>query len=602
MTKITTLRTVLTIILSLSSLTPALSTPPKDILDIIPQNALFCARINSFDYALYTLEQFLSGLSPMPISIMGRMQLGTLLGDPNLTTVNTAGTFAVFAIPVSTPNQPPDTAQALIIGLIPVKNYNDFVTGNSNCSAPDADGISTLGTKMLVADSGGYALIANVKDRDKFLALTSSDMPKLAATIAPDQSAKARTAAIWAYVNMEQVSSVFGPVIAARLDDMKKMINTASQNNQPSAQFINIYFDFIKAFINETKTLTAVIKPTPIVCNLNCTVTAKPGTQLASMLQQDPAAATGNPLMGYLPDGAVFNFAGKMNCPAMKKFNEKMLDLVTSMMAAKSPPQTIEKIKSLYKNYFEYLGDNMAFAYLPDTGSKPPIAFSSAVQIKDPNAMKQFIRQGFDIFNTELAAFYEETMKIKISLSPITLVENYKDVPIESAKMQIKILDPNAPGAKELEQLYGQSFEFRWAYVNGLLVCASGSSVQVTIHDLIDNALSAIPPQPGTEVTTALALIPDSAKADFAGTLNYIRIFQTIFEMTPTPLPVRLPPIQTSSSIAFAKWINSGSATAELAIPKTHLKEIFSLFTAIQQQMTMMQQPPVPKDEPMIIN
>ncbi len=80
------------------------SAKPADdqLLKMIPAESLFCIRVNHFEYTLSQIDQFVAGVSPMPmgLSILARMQLAKVLGSPELNGVNMNGSFVIFgAIP-----------------------------------------------------------------------------------------------------------------------------------------------------------------------------------------------------------------------------------------------------------------------------------------------------------------------------------------------------------------------------------------------------------------------------------------------------------------------------------------------------------------------
>lgn len=117
------------------------------LLDLIPAESLFSARINNFDYTLGQLDQFLTGVLPLPmgVSMMVRMQLANIAGNPQILGVDMSGHFAAFGTVL-----PGETAQAaqsvnLFVGiLVPVTDYNQFLQASPNISGGDDKGISRI--------------------------------------------------------------------------------------------------------------------------------------------------------------------------------------------------------------------------------------------------------------------------------------------------------------------------------------------------------------------------------------------------------------------------------------------------------------------------
>ncbi|MHC4240510.1 MAG: hypothetical protein ACYSUC_12310, partial [Planctomycetota bacterium] len=63
---------------------PATQPPGDQLLQMIPAESMFCVRVNNFDFTLSQIDQFLAGVSPMPmaVSILVRTQLAGMLGSP----------------------------------------------------------------------------------------------------------------------------------------------------------------------------------------------------------------------------------------------------------------------------------------------------------------------------------------------------------------------------------------------------------------------------------------------------------------------------------------------------------------------------------------
>ena len=69
----------------LSGITPAAQ--PDPLLNMVPDDALFCLRINELNASLGRMDQYLMGASPLPVSLvmLVNMQIAGIVGDPMLT-------------------------------------------------------------------------------------------------------------------------------------------------------------------------------------------------------------------------------------------------------------------------------------------------------------------------------------------------------------------------------------------------------------------------------------------------------------------------------------------------------------------------------------
>lgn len=234
----------------------------QELLDIVPDQAVFCFRINDLDRTTSTLDSFASAIGPVPISLLVRMQLAAVLGDPSLAYVDTAGGFGVFALAPDEPNfQDPFApgAQGFSAILLPITNYGSFVSQNPGISSADGDGISTLavdigdlmsgfgamagpgdfgdfddfddfedmgqdfgqmdygdfdmpgnGMNLIIAQLGDYAIITESTGRDKLLELTEAEQngPALSRKLPSRAVRRSASEPVWMYFNIEAVREV----------------------------------------------------------------------------------------------------------------------------------------------------------------------------------------------------------------------------------------------------------------------------------------------------------------------------------------------------------------------------------------------------------
>ena len=186
-----------------------------------------------------------------------------------------------------------------------------------------------------------------------------------------------------------------------------------------------------------------------------------------------------------------------------------------------------------------------------------------------------------------IADFYK-TMGLETSYIIKRNVDSYKGVSIDSAKFIMKPIDMNSPQAQMIQAMYGEGFVYRWAIVEDLFLCVVGDDVDAQIRQLIDTTQAGGPKEPGGEMKAALALLDDAEKADFVGTLNYIRLMKVIMSFVPIPMPQMN--IPTKSNIALAGSSGSGKMTIDVAVPKEHLQEITAMAQMMMQQQMMQQQ------------
>jgi len=577
---------------------PVAADPSQDVLGLVPANCLFCLRVNNFDYALWTADQFLTGVSPIPmgLAMMGRMQLAKIVGDPNLSGINTQGNFLIFGLAGVKPGQAKAKPDIFIAALIAVSDHGRFVSGNPNCSSADANGISRLGSKMLVMRTGSYALVSTPDNYKDMLDFAGSTSPRLAAVLDEAEKTAAAKNPFWGYGNIEQVSKVFGSVVSAQFDQIKTTMSAMPQPGGPqAAMFMNVYFDVLKSLMNETKAVSIALKPSANLCNLSCTISARPGTEMAKTLASSSVSKAENKLLGYLDDGAIMNVADKVNKPLDRQIYEKVLDLFGPLMGDKFTEADKTKTKALIGKAVGSLGDATAFSYSPEPDSKPPFAFKYVIQVKDADTLRKCMDEGAEMFNAGVFADLYKAMGAKATLALKHNTATYKGVSIDTAEFTMECIDPNSAQGQMMAAMYGGGMQYNMAFVGGLFIGTGGKNADSEIRELIDLVKSGGPKQLSTEIKTAGDLIPNAADMDFIVTYNYLRLFKVLGAMMPMPGPVGMLSkiyVESKSNIVLAGKVAGDRINFELALPKEHLKEIMSAFMAMQQQMTPEQKTP----------
>jgi hypothetical protein len=204
------------------------------------------------------------------------------------------------------------------------------------------------------------------------------------------------------------------------------------------------------------------------------------------------------------------------------------------------------------------------------------------IEIKDKDKYDKLIEQGIELFNTGGIADFYENLGMKTSFKLKRGVDNYKGLSIDSAKFTIKSTEPNSPQGQMINAIYGDGFEYRWTFVNGMFAAVMGGNIDKAMHKLIDEVKTGGPKELASEMKSALALIAEANKADFVGTYNILRWFKIIGALVHMPTPFAQMDISTKSNIAFAGRIGQGKMTFEIAVPKEHLMEIMGTFQKMQ--------------------
>lgn len=608
MLKSTQTRNIIVVLLISLILSASLSANNKSsnkLLNMIPDDSLFCVRINNFDFSLSQFDQFLAGASPMPmgVSMLVRMQLAALLGGPQLSGLDTNGSFAIFGVILPGETAENNPISNLFFGVLaPVTDYKQLIEGNPNCFPADDKGISNIvkngKTSMLVTQAGNYALLCSPKDQEKVIkikqSISSSDSKGLISTLDSDEANLSSNEPIWIYGNIQLASKVFGPMLFQKIEEMKNIMSSLPAN-QKGVQtgniqnIINMYTGILDMFMKETKSVSVTINPKPNVLNITKTISALPNTEMAKIFVKDTSAEKENKLLCYLENGAMANFAIKTSAESLKSINTKSIDMLSKMLGESMTDENIIKMKNLSSKVADCLGESMAITMSIDNNVKPPFVAKYFIEIKDEDKFNQLTDEAMEMMNTSGIMDFYKGLGMETSFNVTRGVDNYKGITIDAAKFLMKSTDTSSPQGQMINNIYGDGFDYQWGIVDGLFVCAVGGDVNTEVHNLIDKVKAGTPKQNCDEIKSALELLPQAGKNDFFVTYNILRLFSMMSAMSPMPIPQM--DVQSQSNIVIAGKAEDGKLVVDIAIPKQHITEMMTTFMMMQQKSMQQNQP-----------
>lgn len=275
---------------------PAPVQPPAgaaDVLGVVPAQSIACLRIRNFEYTINQIDQFLVGISPVPMMLsMGlRAQLAGVLGNPQLAGIDMNGTFGFFAVPLpgsADPNAPP------FVGvLVPVSDYSVFVGSNPNVGKPDAQGVSRIAAQvpgpMVAKQAGAFALITMAQGYDALLAtadmIASGRSVPLSTSVEPADAQSA--APVWAYVNAQEAMKVRSPIVSAQIGQAGAMpggMPPAGPGTAAPMPMMPGVMNFdLTGLIRDSQSVTVGLTPTQTMLTAAVRISTIPGTKWAQM-------------------------------------------------------------------------------------------------------------------------------------------------------------------------------------------------------------------------------------------------------------------------------------------------------------------------------
>jgi hypothetical protein len=566
----------------------------EDPLKLIPADSMFCVRINDPNGLLGQTDLFLTGLSPMSISMLAKAQLGQLLGNPEPAGLNMSGSFALFG-PLTDGNNVGIGGVAL---LIPVTDYSRFISGNPNVKPPNDQGISTIGAReegatASVIQLDAYAL-AGVRVSDQALLAMkktmTAAMTRLETNLDPAELKKAQTAPVWAYLNVPAVAKKYGPMLKSAMQGLKGATGAMQGPNVNAAgkaqaeMAVDMYASMLDSLMNETRFVSLSLEPSATALRAAVTVAALPETQMADMLKGAPSKLDAK-MLNYFRDGAAMNFAFSLDPAKWSKLNALYVDMMLKFMGKSLSPESAEALKKMALDSTEAVGGTIVGSIAVDTENKPPFDIRYVAALKDQAKFNQVLDEVAKMMNPggALADLYKE-MGIRMTVDLKRKAADYKGVDIDSMRFSVAMTDANSPEKKAIAAMYGNGITVQMAATNGFLVYVMASDPNAAIREMINQVKAGGPAKMPSEAQNALQLIPGAEKGSLCVTLNVLRLMQMVAAMAPTPMPVPQAPAASPSDVALAGTCGDGKVSMEVAVPKQQVMEIMGAAMQMQQQ------------------
>jgi hypothetical protein len=591
------------------------------LLESIPAKSLFCVRINNLDATLEAVNEFLKGVAPESFDAQAAFvsKLGKMLGDEKLNGVNRSGNFAIFAVNVPSPSAGGEAGQPakggpmanMFIGaMLPVSDYEKFISQNPNCGQPDDEGISTitvdgrpasLVTRHPQGMPGRFALVCPPNAREKLIPvgkMLAQRESSLATVLDDEQQKLAGSASVWAYVNVKEASGLIGPMFFAQLERMKTQLQKMKESGQGPPMMVdpsgvmNFYGGMFKMLMEGTDHVTVALSPAPETCSLTVGVKAVPGTDMAAIIGSPMSGDFGN-MLGYLDDGAMMNVGCKVDRPSLKVAYAKLIDLVGKMTAGAMSEADLDKVKTLTAKLIDALGDSLAISAGTTGPEAPLVSIKYIIKVKDEASFKEVIDEQLKMMQEGTFAKLYKGFGMEMDFKVQRQTDTYKGIQIDSAKLAFKMGDEKSPQTQMIRKIYGDALDYRWAFVKGHCVYAIGGGADKVIRELIDQVQAGGPAGAGSQMRAALEAIPQSQQADAVGTFNYVRMLNMVLGAMPMPAgasAVKLD-VPTTSNIAFAgRTTSDGVLKLQMVLPKSHLVEIQSAFKTLIPQIKKQQE------------
>lgn len=577
------------------SLAVAVSPAADALFETVPSDCLFAVRINNLESSLGLMDQYLTEISPIPMSLamMVKMQLGGLFGDPTLANVKVDGTFGGFGVKTADDD-------VMFAVLVPVADFDKFVSGNANIGKPNDKGVYSITqgqgqteASAVFLRAGSYIAITEPQQTDTLAGLMAKKSANLAGIFDAPTLATATREPLWAYLNVKQVNTAFGEDIENGLKEMSESMAGTGMMDATSAKTVEMMMQMVKSAMDQSDWLSLSLRPSKDILTASLKIQAIPGSDMASIFVAAPA---GNIPVELIEDGAMMSAAMRINKDSWAKANNWMIDVLAAAADDDATKADIAKLKALINKSSTAMGDSGAFT-AKTTGNAPSFSGKMIFAVKDEAAFRQFMKESADLAQAGIFKRLYSTFGLKADFTLKPEAAEYAGVKIDQARLTMEGMG-DEQADKMIKAMYGDGFDYRFAVVKGQCLATFGENSEAGIKTMIDEAKAGKAKTIGSEAKAAMALLPGAEKMDFVATYNYVRALAIAGPAMQAMMPGAAAPkinVETKSNLVFAGTAAKGAAVVDIVVPKAHVLEIK---TAIEQMMQQMQMQPGQGNQP----
>ncbi|MDH4241276.1 MAG: hypothetical protein OEW48_17090, partial [Phycisphaerae bacterium] len=563
-------------------------------LQMLPAETLFCVRVSNLDSTLTAVNEYLKGVAPESFDVKDKVlsKLAERLGSEKPKGVNVKGAFAIFGVNLPSKESSVNPFANLFIGgLVQVRNYDDFVSGNPNVGEADDEGISKITVngheEAIVTNKGRFAVMCPTRFREKlirFKKMRIGRKRRLDAVLDESEKELLRASPIWLYGNVQQVSKQFAPMIFAQIEAMKGLLKMTQEQGKTAmadpAAIVDFYSKMFEMLLKGTDRLGIGIVPTAEKCTFTLQCKAVDGTLLAQLLAR-PEGGDLSELIGYLENGAFMNVITKVDRKGMNIGYMKMIDFFAAISPDAMGKAETEKLKKLTTRFINAIGDCVAISMKSGGEKSGPFAFKYIIQVKDEQAFKEVIEEEFKMIEEGMFDKIYKSFGLDVHLKIERETATYRGVEIGSARLSFKMADEDSPEAEMIDKIWGKGLQYRLALLDGYCAYAFGGDSDKIIRGLIDQVKAGGPEELASEIKAAIDILEaddekDDEEYDFGGTVNIVRMINMtsgFVEASGGP-QIKTLNMPTKSNIVFAGRAREGKLFVESVLPKQHLLEI----------------------------
>jgi hypothetical protein len=470
---------------------------------------------------------------------MLKMQIGGMLGDPDLIHIDGA---MPLVLTVFTPDMPTAPPQVVV-----------FMKHNE--AAPYAETLAAMGMQSNVQD--GVLMFSQTAE-----ALAGAEE---AISAYREIAAAGITNDLRVNLNMGTLMATYGGLVQSQVDQMAGMIAAAPSMGQPGAtgpaatvqvaNLVGLQVKALFALLGQVDTVQYDVNLRADAIEVDEIFTAKPGTAMANLLTGGPVGKSG--ALGLLSEPGLMTMAAHIDAKKMSSFVVQILSELAKDPAAAD--FLTQELIDVYAGMGDCYSGDMAVAVKPVEGT--PFASETAMAVKDEAKCLELVEKGMSLLapGSGLGKMYAD-MGINFSVALERDVRNHAGVAIHRIKTNFDM--ENVPEV-EAAQVKAMIKDTELAFAKGYYLASQDPA---GLDKMIDTALAGTP---GGAQLHAMQVFGDGQHMylDF----DFVGLLQAAMSMMPQGMPNPMAPllggVTSSDPIAVAASSAGGRGRVQVRIP-----------------------------------
>jgi hypothetical protein len=580
-------------------------------VELVPADTMLCVVINDIDAASKNIDEFMLGLSLVPVSASMGVKMGLIsaVGEKHAPGIDTSGDIAVFAFKMDAqPSDKPNPLQGIgVAAIVPLADFDLLTKDNPAIQGPDAGGIyrlTAMGQKIAFKPLGSYAVMAGEFagfDAAQIIQSVEGSETSIAAGMDAHVLEDSGTYPVWAYFDIQALNKNYGPMFSGYLQmgrgAMAKQLENVPEKEAASSRlgmkFLNSYFDLIDMFLNQGKSFCLSLDVRPDMLKFKKTFFALPGTAMAAYFAEDDRLLN-TALSKYATEDSFVTLAMKVDTHSYKELTSLAVAWAADILSGGEADELVEKAQKSMTDMLDAMGgDYMYSINFDEAGSI--FAGNYVLEVKDEQKYSAAVDAAVEFWTSPELLKFTEDLGFKLDFVIDKNALEIEGRPVDKARLNVSLVDEESKESDALKKIFGEGLDYYWTISEKLWLCSVGGEGKERLGEMLKDTQT-----PAAQAfLDSISMVDDWQKADMAGTYNYAKALVWSMQIADIlgETAVDTSKFSCQSQISFAAKFLDNGAKFEAVVPKAHVKEITEIFMGIQAAQKKPANQPAPQQQ-----